>query len=301
MAVRELKNKWVLVSGAASGIGYETALAFARQGANVVVTDVNAAGLDAVQRDVDAVGVRCLSYVVDVADEAAVRRMAEAVHQQIGALDVLVNNAGIGYLGPFLQTSTQNWRRVFDVNVMGIVHACQAFLPAMIAAGGARQVVNVASAAGISPAPNLSAYSASKHAVMGLSDNLSIELDRTQVGVTVVCPGVINTPIIRNRSAVSVVIPPEQLDCLESHYRKTGAHPSLVAGQIVRGVKRGQDIVLAGPTARAMFNVKRLSRWLARKATIIGCKQNGYLWPTTLPMKEAAAEQASARVGPEAG
>jgi NAD(P)-dependent dehydrogenase (short-subunit alcohol dehydrogenase family) len=298
MAVRELKNKWVLVSGAASGIGYETALAFARQGANVVVTDVNAAGLEAVQRDVDAVGVRCLSYAVDVSDEAAMREMAEAVHKQIGALDVLVNNAGIGYLGPFLQTSAQNWRRVFDVNVMGIVHACQAFLPAMIAAGGARHVVNVASAAGISPAPNLSAYSASKHAVMGLSDTLSIELDKTQVGVTVVCPGVINTPIIRNRSAVSAVIPPEQLDCLEAHYRKTGAHPSLVARQIVRGVKRGQDIVLAGPTAQAMFNVKRLSRWLARKATILGCKQNGYLWPTTLPAPvtaDVSGDQSSSR------
>ncbi len=295
MAVRKLKNKWVLVSGAASGIGYETALAFARQGANVVVTDVNAAGLEAVRREVDAVGVRCMSFVVDVSDEAAMREMADAVHQQIGALDVLVNNAGIGYLGPFLQTSTQHWRRVIDVNLMGIVHACQAFVPAMIKAGGARQVVNVASAAGITPAPNLSAYSASKHAVMGLSDTLSIELDKTEVGVTVVCPGVINTPIVRNRSAVSPVIPTEQLDRLEAHYRQTGAHPSLVARQIVRGVMRGQDIVLPGPTARALFIVKRLSRWLARRATIVGCKQNGYLWPTTLPVPAEGSVAADAQ------
>jgi short-subunit dehydrogenase len=114
-----------------------------------------------------------------------------------------------------------------------------------------------------------------------------MELDGTGIEVTVICPGVINTPIVRNRAAVSPVIPSAQLDRLESFYKKTGAHPSEVGERIVRAVQRGEDIVLVGPTASAMFHLKRLSRRLMRTATIMGCKRNGYLWPYTLPASNA--------------
>lgn len=279
MALPHLKNTWVLVTGAASGIGLETAQAFARAGAHLVITDVNETALQALQRDIAQTGAQCLAYRLDVSDEAAVQTLAREVESRTaGALHVLVNNAGIAYLGDFLDTPTDIWRRILDVNVMGTVHLTQAFLPAMLAASGPRHVVNVASAAGISPAPNLSAYAASKHAVMGLNDTLSMELAGTNVSVTVVCPGVINTPIVRNRGAVATSVPDRQLDLIEKHYRTQGAHPSVVAERIVKAVRTGEDIVLVGPTARLIFHAKRVSRGLVRRATIDGCKHNGYYW-----------------------
>lgn len=283
MAIPNLRDKWVVVTGAASGIGYETALAFARRGANIYATDLNQAGLDDLSKALIGLGVRHHLAIVDVANEAAMRALAQEVQDKVGAPHVLVNNAGTGYMGPFLHTPMQAWRRLLDVNLMGVVHGCYYFLPAMKKAGGARHVVNVASAAGITPSPNLSAYSATKHAVMGLNDTLSIELDGTGIGVTAVCPGVINTPIIRNRKAVSPVIPSEQLDKLEGYYRSEGAHPAIVGTRIVQAVQRGEDIVLVGPTARPMFHIKRLSRRLMRLLTIEGCKRNGFIWPYTLP------------------
>lgn len=278
MAVKALKSKWVLVTGAAAGIGFETAMAFAREGANVVVSDINAARLLEVKREIEQRGVRCLSYAVDVSSEAAVREFAAKVHAEIGgALDVLVNNAGIGYLGPFLRSPLSSWRRVLDVNVMGVVHCCYFFLPAMVKAGGARQVVNIASGAGITPAPNLGAYAASKHAVMGLSDTLSMELDGSGVGVTVVCPGIINTAIVQNLGNVSEAITKTQVERLQAHYQAVGAHPSVVGRRIVLAVQRGDDIVLVGPLARSMFHLKRFSRRLMRLATLWDSRKNGYL------------------------
>lgn len=283
MAIPNLRDKWVVVTGAASGIGYETALAFARRGAHIYATDLNQAGLDDLSKALVGLGVRHHLAIVDVANEEAMRALAKDVHNTVGVPHVLVNNAGTGYMGPFLHTPMQAWRRLLDVNLMGVVHGCYHFLPAMKKAGGARHVVNVASAAGITPSPNLSAYSATKHAVMGLNDTLSIELDGTGVEVTAVCPGIINTPIVRNRKAVSPVIPAEQLDQLEGYYRTQGAHPAIVGERIVRAVQRGEDIVLVGPSARPMFHIKRLSRRLIRLLTIVGCKRNGFIWPYTLP------------------
>ena len=211
-------------------------------------------------------------------DPGAVEALAARVAADIGPPDVVVNNAGVGFFGPFLDTPLSAWHQVVGVNLMGVVHVSRAFLPGMIAAGGARHLVNVSSAAGIYPVPNLSAYSASKHAVLGLSDALAMELRDTGVGVTVVCPGIIDTPIVRSRGAVAPSVPASATDKLSQQYRARGAHPSLVAARIVRAVKRGEDIVLAGPSANAVFQARRLSRRLLRKASISGARQLGYVW-----------------------
>lgn len=276
MPVPDLADTWVLVTGAASGIGYETALAFAREHAHIVAVDIDAEGLDALAQDVQRQGVRCITRCVDVADAVAVNALADELQTTLGGpVNVLVNNAGVSYFGPFLHSPMSSWRRLIDVNLMGTVHMCHAFLPAMIQAGGQRQVVNLSSSVGLSSSPNLSAQSAVKHAVMGLSDSLSLELEGTAVGVTVVCPGMINTPIARNRHATSPVIPPEQLDRLEAHWRVHGAPPAMVARRIVEAVQDGEDLVLAGPTAHAMFLIKRLSRRLMRRLTLIASRQRG--------------------------
>jgi NAD(P)-dependent dehydrogenase (short-subunit alcohol dehydrogenase family) len=218
MALSDLNGRWALVTGAASGIGQETALAFAREGASVVAVDLDEARLAETTRSVEATDRRCLAAGCDVSDPAAVEALASRIAAELGPPDVVVNNAGVGFLGPFLDTPLSAWHQVVGVNLMGVVHVSRAFLPGMIAAGGARHLVNVASAAGIHAVPNLSAYSASKHAVLGLSDALAMELRDTGVGVTVVCPGIINTPIIRNPHTVTPSVPASATDKLSQQY-----------------------------------------------------------------------------------
>jgi NAD(P)-dependent dehydrogenase (short-subunit alcohol dehydrogenase family) len=277
MAIRQLMGKWVVVTGAASGIGRATALAFARQGAHLVLSDINAAALDDVAKAIAALGVQCLTYTVNVADELAMREFADAVCARIGAVDVLVNNAGIGYLGPFLESPMDSWRRVLDINVLGVAHGCHAFGRRMVKAGGPRRIVNVASLAGIAPVPNMSAYAASKHAVMGLCDVLAMELANTGVGVTAVCPGIINTPITNAPGAISAAISDAQLGKLRAYYEANGASPDVVARAIVDGVRHGRPLVLVGPYARPMYHLKRVSRALARSLAISDARKNGFL------------------------
>ncbi len=276
--LNDFQGRWALVTGAASGIGYETARAFAREGANVVAVDLDATRLAETEYSVCALGGRCLALTCDVSDAAAVAAMAEQVAAEIGAPDVVVNNAGVGFFGPFLDTPASAWEQVVGVNLMGIVHVSKAFLPGMIAAGGPRHLVNIASAAGIHSVPNLSAYSASKHAVLGLSDSLAMELRETNITVTSVCPGIIDTPIVRNRRAVAESVPASALDRLDRQYQAKGVHPSVVAGRIVRAVKRGEDLVLVGPGSAIVFHARRFSRRLLRRASVSGAQQLGYIW-----------------------
>ena len=276
--MKTLAGRWAVVTGAASGIGHETSLALARAEANIVALDLDVERLAATVQLIEAMGQRCLPFGCDVSDAAAVDACAKSVLAEVAAPHVLVNNAGVGFFGPFLETPVAAWAHVIGVNLFGAVHMTRAFLPAMLAAGDVRRLVNVASAAGLHSLPNLSAYSASKHAVLGLSDSLAMELEQTNVTVTTVCPGIINTPIVRNRRAVAASVPAAALDQLDRQYQSRGVHPRVVGERIVRAVQRGDDIVLVGPTAAAVFHARRLSRRLLRKASISGARQLGYLW-----------------------
>jgi short-subunit dehydrogenase len=278
MALNDLQGRWVLVTGAASGIGHETALEFARAGADIVAFDLDEARLTAATRSIEALGRSCLAFGCDVSNAAAVGVVAAKVAADIGSPDVVVNNAGIGFLGPFIDTPLSAWNQVIGVNLMGVVHVSRAFLPGMIAAGGARHLVNIASAAGLQAVPNLSTYSASKYAVVGLSEALAMELNGTNISVTVVCPGIINTPIVRNHLAVSQSVPAATLAKLAEQYEARGVHPSVVGKRIVRAVKRGEEIVLVGPSAATIFHARRLSRRLLRRASLSGARAIGYLW-----------------------
>jgi len=277
MAITDLKNKQVLVTGAASGIGRATALAFARQGANIIASDVNPAALESLKKDVEALGVGCAIYVVDVSSERAMKQFADAVHAKVGAIDVLINNAGIGYLGHFLKSDLAHWDRVMKINVMGVVHGCYYFIPKMVEAGGPRQVLNVASSAANYPMPTMAAYAASKYAVAGLSEVLKMELSGTSVGVTTVCPGIINTAITKSAGNVGASITQAQLGKLQAYYEAKGAHPDVVAEDMVRAVRSGQDLLLTGPYAKTVHHVKRVSVGAVRKLTIDNARKIGFL------------------------
>jgi NAD(P)-dependent dehydrogenase (short-subunit alcohol dehydrogenase family) len=277
MAIPDLKNKKVLITGAASGIGRAAALAFARRGACIIASDINPQALERVRQEVEALGAACSVHAVDVSNDSAMKAFAEHIHATLGTLDVLVNNAGIGYLGMILKSDLAHWRRVMDINLMGVVHGCYHFIPQMIKAGGPRHVLNVASAAGIYPSPTMGAYAASKHAVFGFNEVLKMELADTRVGVTTVCPGVINTPITHARSNISPSVSEEQISRLQAYYQAKGCEPELVAEGMVRAVQKGQDLLLVGPYAKLIFHIRRISLGLMRRLVIKDAREVGYL------------------------
>ncbi|WP_271407952.1 SDR family NAD(P)-dependent oxidoreductase [Pseudomonas sp. Q1-7] len=277
MAIADLHNKNVLITGAASGIGRAAAQAFARQGARLLLCDIDAIGLEALRQQIAEAGGTCSTYLLDVTDATAMAELAARIHATQGTLDVLVNNAGVGYLGRFLDSDLQHWQRVLDINLMGVVHGCHCFIPRMVEAGGPRQVINVASAAALFPSPSMAAYAASKHAVYGLSEVLKMELSDTEVQVTTLCPGVINTPIVADRRNIAASVSAEQLARLQDYYRSKGCSPDLVADSMVRAVRDGRDLILVGPFARLIFQLKRLSVGLLRSLMLKDARKIGYL------------------------
>jgi NAD(P)-dependent dehydrogenase (short-subunit alcohol dehydrogenase family) len=275
--IEDLRGKWVVVTGAASGIGRATALAFAQQGAHLYLSDRDAAGLYAVSEEVRALGVECHFEYVDVSDAESMRAFAAAVELTVGAPHVVVNNAGIGYIGGFADTPLSTWGRILGVNLMGVVHGCLFFLPGMSAAGGPRRIVNIASLAGFTPAPNMSAYAASKFAVIGLSETLALELELqdSQVGLTMVCPGVINTAITRS-SGIAPTIDASRIDTLQKYYSARGGSADMVAESIVNAVRSGRELVLVGPFSAMLYHARRISRALLRRMMLADARALDY-------------------------
>ncbi|MES2149304.1 MAG: SDR family NAD(P)-dependent oxidoreductase [Pseudomonadota bacterium] len=277
MRMQDLKGKQVLITGAGSGIGRAAVLAFARRGAHILAADIQMAPLDSLRPEVEALGVNFQGFVVDVSSEMAMRQFAHDVHAKVGAVDVLINNAGIAYLGRFLDSDLDHWDRILKVNLMGVVYGCRFFIPAMIAAGGARQVVNVASSVGLYPAPSMAAYAASKHAVLGLTEVLKMEMGETNVRFTSVCPGLINTAIVTTGSGVSPTFPAAKLATLQAHYKQAGCSPDEVAEDMLHAVQGRQSLCLTGPGAALLYHTRRISLALVRWAMEYNARKIGYL------------------------
>lgn len=181
-----------LVTGGASGIGRALTTELIHRGARVVVADVNAAAAGELAR---SLGERASSVRLDVRDAAAFHSVIADAVLQFGRMDLLVNNAGIGVAGDAHRFHLEHWQRVLDINLHGVIHGIQAVYPRMVAQGSG-QIVNVASLAGLGPAPFLLPYATSKAAVVGLSRTLRIEAAAHGVKVNVVCPSAIDTPLL---------------------------------------------------------------------------------------------------------
>ncbi|AHC26351.1 MULTISPECIES: SDR family oxidoreductase [Mycobacteriaceae] len=189
-------DQLVSITGAGSGIGRATALAFAERGAEIVVSDIDEDAAAETAAQISAAGGTAHAYRLDVADADAVERFAEQVCDTHGVPDILVNNAGVGHAGFFLDTPAANFDRVMDINFGGVVNCCRAFAARMVDRGLGGHVVNVASMAAYAPTQSMNAYATSKAAVFMFSDCLRAELDSAGIGLTTVCPGVIDTNIV---------------------------------------------------------------------------------------------------------
>jgi NAD(P)-dependent dehydrogenase (short-subunit alcohol dehydrogenase family) len=257
--IRDFAGKLVLVTGAASGIGRESALAFARAGADLVVCDVDERGLEETATAARGLGRRVLARRVDVASRDEVRAFAEAVHREHEAVDVLMNNAGVGLGGAFLETSLEDWEWVLAINLWGVIHGCHFFLPPMVRRGRGGHVVNVSSAAGFVATSPLAAYATSKFGVFGLSEALRDELRPHRIGVTTVCPGIIDTPITRTSRMVGRFATPHARTAIVEAYRRRNYGPERVAANVLKAVRRGRAVAPISPEAWVMYLVKRFA------------------------------------------
>jgi NAD(P)-dependent dehydrogenase (short-subunit alcohol dehydrogenase family) len=271
MDVRDCHGMWVLVTGAASGIGRETALLFARRGADLAICDVNEAGLGETAEAARGEGRKVLARTVDVADAAAMGAFAEEVLREAGPPRVLMNNAGVGLGASFQDTSLEDWEWILGINVRGVVHGCHAFVPAMVERGGPAHVVNVSSAAGYLPSEILCAYTTTKYAVLGLSEALRMELRRHGIGVTAVCPGIIDTPIVRTSRLRGAAGREGMREEMVRAYHRRGYGPERVAEKVLLAIQRGRTVAPIAPEAWVMYYLKRLAPglvwWLGERAT----------------------------------
>lgn len=264
----------VSVTGAGSGIGRATALAFARDGADVVVSDIDEASVRATAAAVVAAGGTAYAYALDVSDADAVEAFAQRVCAEHGVPDVVVNNAGIGHAGSFLDTPADQWDRVLDVNLGGVVNGCRAFAPRLVERGTGGHVVNVSSMAAYAPLQAMNAYCTSKAAVYMFSDCLRAELSSAGIGLTTVCPGVIDTNIVHTTridapagKAGRVAGRRKQL---ESMFAARHYGPDKVAAAIVSAVRKNKPIRPVAPEAYLLYGTSRIAPQALRSVARAG-------------------------------
>jgi NAD(P)-dependent dehydrogenase (short-subunit alcohol dehydrogenase family) len=264
----ELHGRVAVVTGGASGIGRALAERFLAEGMAVAIADIEAGPLAATAGALAGSG-EVLDVVTDVTDPKSVEDLARRVRERFGAYHVVCNNAGVaGRFGPAWETSVEEWRWVLDTNVMGVVHGIRSFVPALVAQG-AGHVVNTASLAGWTAAPTMGPYCASKHAVLAISDSLRTELEAaaTGVGVSVLCPGMLNTAIMSSERNW-----PDRL----------GAPPDIPSDPVTQQVRRH---LVEGTTGGGIAPER------AADAVVAAIRENRFVVTTHPEELEAAAQR----------
>ena len=264
--MQNFKNKVALVTGASSGIGEAIAIALAREGATVILTARDQQKLEDVRQQCIKAGGDAWIFPAEVSDEAQMQKLADAVHAKHPALDILINNAGVVMGGFSWEVETADWRRLHDINVMGVVHGIRAFVPNMIAKRKGGHIVNMASVSGLVGTRGMGTYSASKFAVVGLSESLRMELNRHKIGVSVVCPGYVKTPIQSKVKMVGTLSSPDSLARVAKEFDKTTLLPEAVAERTLRAIRRNEFIAAIGKEAVLVRTLKRWAPSLLERA-----------------------------------
>ncbi|GAB0103670.1 SDR family NAD(P)-dependent oxidoreductase [Nocardia sp. JMUB6875] len=275
MKINGIDPRLVVVTGAGSGIGRATALRFARMGSEVIVSDIDKDAALSTVAIIQSKGQQAVAMQLDVTDPHAWAAFARDVHADHGVPDVLVNNAGILVSGAFLDLEPEDWERQLGVNLLGVVYGCRAFGRLMIDEGKRGHIVNIASAAAFTPTPVMSAYSVSKAGVKMLTECLRLELAPKGVGVSAICPGVINTNIAQH--AIAVGVDPAllargqqittQLQELAERLPFSPLSPDLVARAVVRSIRYDLAVVPVRAEAWLGYFMLRIAPGVNRRIT----------------------------------
>jgi NADP-dependent 3-hydroxy acid dehydrogenase YdfG len=258
---KDLVAKVAIITGAAGGIGKALAEELSGRGCYVVLADINAELLEKTAAELRATGAQLDAKTVDVRDAAQVQALIEDAFEELGRIDYLFNNAGVNVCAELSDTTLEDWNLLIDVNLRGVIHGVHAAYPIMREQGFGH-IINTASAAGLIPAAAEGAYAATKHAVVGMSSALRIEAEAFGVKVSVVCPGLVDTPIIESTKYVR--FDPEAI--LKAAPEKP-MNPRKVARLILRGVDRNRFVIIMSVTAHALW---RLHRYAPDTSMLLG-------------------------------
>jgi NAD(P)-dependent dehydrogenase (short-subunit alcohol dehydrogenase family) len=239
----------VLITGAGSGLGRALALRYARGGAAVACVDLKP---ERAEETVSLLpGEGHLALVADVGSDASMQALAESIAQRWGTLDVLVNNAGIASGGCLLDADMVEWRELLEVNLLGVVRGCRAFLPPMVERG-AGQVINIASFAGLAGAPNIMSYGVSKAGVVALSEQLRAEMHPHGVKVSVACPSFFQTNLLQNWRGA-----PQMRGFAERMMQSSSDTLEAVADRLFADAERGDFLILPTRAEKGRWRIKR--------------------------------------------
>lgn len=259
--MRELAGKTAFVTGGASGIGLALGRAFAEAGMKVMLADIETDALQAAIKSLHPFASNIRGTICDVADPASVEAAAKASFEAFGRVHVVCNNAGVAAGGGIDNISVENWRWVLDVNLMGVVHGIRAFLPHIRGHGEGGHIVNTASMAGMNGGLGLSPYTASKFAVVGMSEGLAMQLKPHGIGVSVLCPSYVRTRIGesgRNRlerygpaQALDPASPAAAIVAEIARRLESGLEPAAVAARVLAAIRDDEFYVFTHPGMRS--------------------------------------------------
>ncbi|TKB00728.1 SDR family NAD(P)-dependent oxidoreductase [Alteromonas portus] len=250
--MKDLKNKLVFITGAGSGIGFETCIAFAKEGCRIIATDINIEGLNILANEVSQLNQVIYTYELNVVDRNAYSNLVENIIHKHGCPDIVFNNAGVAFLSRLEETTEATWNKTIQVNIMGVVNGCQLFLDKMRSKQSPSYLVNMSSIASKTPFPFQSAYVASKWAVEGFTDAIRTELalEYSNIKVMSVHPGLINTNLLPTGHLTFTA---KQIANLNAKYQNDGSPPNVVANDIVKAIKKGKCMVMTGTKAKAGY------------------------------------------------
>lgn len=258
IGVEDLAGSRCLITGAASGIGRATAIAAAAHGAELFLTDRNAEGLEGVAAEIRRTGAAVTHFAaIDIADHESVVAFAEEVHALEPSMDVVMNVAGISTWGRIEQLEHRHWRRTIDIDLMGPISILECFVPPMIEAGRGGHIVNVSSLAGLFGLPWHAPYSAAKFGLRGVSEVLRFDLRKHGIGVSLVCPGAVKTPLVGTVDIVGIDRDSPRVHKLIERFERRAVSPESVAARIVDAIERNRYMVFTSADGRILHWVQR--------------------------------------------
>ena len=262
MAQKGFDGKRCFLTGTASGIGRATALKLAAHGARLYLTDRDEEGLAMTVADARALGAEVAAHrAFDISDYDEVMRFAADIHADHPAMDVVMNIAGVSAWGTVDHLTHDHWKSMIDINLMGPIHVIEAFVPPMIEARRGGHLVNVSSAAGLVALPWHAAYSASKYGLRGLSEVLRFDLARHRIGVSVVVPGAVKTPLVETVHIAGVDRDHPNVSRWVDRFANHAVSAEHVADKILRGVVKNRYLIYTSPDIRALYMFKHAAWW----------------------------------------